>query len=115
MKANPRYKAKFPKLSFKERMQLLGYARYMGYEFDYNAEKKKAILIKTNGKKRKVLYLAKISHTIIGVDANGNKESLNDQMHITKMLHEKGIFRIPEDMSMGINDYIRENLSIIAP
>ena len=44
-----KYKIRWPKFSFAERMSLLGYAKYMGYEFDYNPEKKKAVLIKTIG------------------------------------------------------------------
>ena len=104
---------KFPVLSFKERMRLLGYAKYMGYEFSYNKEKKKAILIKTNNEKREILYLAKISNTIIGIDKDGNRQSLNDEMDITKMLYDRGIFKMPKDLSMGVNDYIKENLSLI--
>lgn len=108
-----KYRFKFPKLSFKERMQLLGFAKYMGYDFQYDKDKRKAILVKTNNGKRKVLYLAKISGSIIGIDKDGNTENLDKQMYISKMLYESGIFKIPKDVSIGINDYLKQNLSLI--
>lgn len=109
-----RYRYPFPRFTFKEKMKLLGYAAYLGYEFDYNPDKKKAVLIKTDNGTRKVLYLAKISNSIIAVDKDGNKENLNDIMYVTKMMHQKGIFKIPDNLSISVNDYIRENLLLIA-
>lgn len=111
---NTPYRHSFPKFTFKERMQILGYARYLGYEFDYNPKKRKALLINTDNGTRKVLYLAKISGSIISIDKDGKKENLNDIMYVTKIMYQKGIFKIPETFSINVNDYIKENLLLIA-
>lgn len=106
-------KDKFPQLTSHDRLSLLGYAKYMGYEFDYSPEKNRAVLIKTDNDQRKVLYIAKERGKLIGIDKDGAREILTDQMNITKSLHSLGIFKIPENASMGINEFILSNLKII--
>lgn len=113
LNSNSKYIFTWPKLSFKERMSLLGYARYMGYEFDYNVKKRKAILVKVNDNGRKtILFLQKIDGKIIGRDMEGNKTILNSEIYLTKLLFNSGIFKIPKKET-GINDFIKENLSLL--
>jgi len=103
----------FPKLSKHDQSNLIGYAKYMGYEFEYNPEKRKAILVKTDNDQRNVLYLSKVNGKIIGVTKDGKKEILSSAMRLTKALNKMGIFKLPKDVEMGINSYILESLTAV--
>lgn len=106
------YQFTWPKLSFTDRMALLGYAKYMGYEFDYNFIKRRAMLIQTTEEGRSILYIQKINGKIIGIDKAGNKHILDKEMHLTKLLFNAGVFKIPNP-DIGINSFIKNNLSIL--
>lgn len=108
-----KYKFTWPKFTFAERMSLLGYARYMGYEFDYNPNKKKAVLIKNTDDGRKVLFLQKIDGKIIGVTKSGEHQILNPEMFLSKLLFNAGIFKIPEE-DMDLNTFMKQNLELLA-
>lgn len=107
------YRMTFPNLSFPERMSLLGYAKYMGYEFSYDYAKRKAILIKNDDGVRTVLFIAKIKGKIVGIDKSGTEYLLSSEMNLTKILKNMGIFEIPKDETIGTNKYIEKNLIII--
>lgn len=103
----------FPKLSKYDQANLLGYAKYMGYEFDYSPEKKRAVLVKTDNGERNILFLAKVNGKIIGVNKNGDKESLTSAMNLTRLMNKMGIFKIPKDADIGINQYILDSLTAV--
>ncbi len=112
LNSNTKYKFNWPKFTFAERMSLLGYAKYMGYEFDYNPDKRKAILIKIDGENRRVLFLQKINGKIIGIDRDGNREILNPEIFLSKLLFKSGVFAIPDE-GIGINQFIKDNLQTL--
>lgn len=107
------YRLECPDLTFRERMSLIGFSKYMGYEFDYDLNKRKAVLIKQTDSGRKVLFVQKINDRICGIDREGNIENINEQMNLTKLLFDFGIFKLPENTDIGINGYIKENLKLI--
>jgi len=108
-----RAKIQFPKLSFTDRMGLLGYARYMGYDFDYDPKKRKAILVKSDGDSRTILYIVKRNNKLFGIDKEQNITLLNSEMNITKLLHDNGIFKMPENKDIGVNEYVLHNLKLV--
>jgi hypothetical protein len=102
-----------PDISFREKMSMTGFAKYMGYEFQYDPDKRKAILIKQTDQGRKVLFIQKINGRLVGVDREGNFENLHEQMNLSKLLFDFGIFQLPTNPDIGINEYIKDNLKLI--
>jgi hypothetical protein len=110
---NTNYVMTFPHFKFTERASLMGYAKYMGYEFCYDREKRKALLIKNEDGVRTVLFLAKIKGKIVGIEKDGTQHFINSEMNLTKVLKDIGIFEIPKEDTIEMNKYIEENLIII--
>lgn len=98
---------KFPKLTKRDRMRLLGWAAYLGHIFIYDEAKRKAFIIMDG----QVYYVQKEKGRIFGIHKNTREEvDLEASIKVSYFLHALNIFPIPEKEDKEYNSFSQTNL-----